>query len=109
MTLEELALVLQATGFPVAYSHFVESENNPLPEPPFICYLVTYSAHMYADDQVYKSNDNVQIELYTDKKDLEAERILEAVLNDNDLPYITTETYIESEQLFQKIYEVRVL
>lgn len=109
MTLEELAVILQATGFPVAYSHFIESENNPLPEPPFICYLVTYSNHFYADDQVYKSNDNVQIELYTDKKDLVAEGIVESVLNDNELPFVTTETYVDSEQMFQKIYEVRLL
>jgi hypothetical protein len=58
---------------------------------------------------VYKSIQTVQIELYTDKKDLEAEAILEAALNDNQLPYQTTETFIDSEQLFQKIYEVRLI
>jgi hypothetical protein len=108
MTLEEINLILQTTGFPVAYHHFVESENSPLPEPPFVVYLVAFSSNFMADNKVYKSIQTVQIELYTDKKDLEAEGILEAVLNENKLPYQTTETFIDSEQLFQKIYEVRL-
>lgn len=109
MTLEEINLILQATGLPVAYSHFVESDNSPLPEPPFIVYLVVYSSNFMADNKVYKSIQTVQIELYTDKKDLESEAILENVLNENELPYQTTETFIDSEQLFQKIYEVRLI
>ena len=108
MTLSELNLILQATGFPVAYSHFVESANEPLPEPPFITYLVLYSSNFSADNVTYKQFQNLQIELYTDRKDLEAEAILEAVLNENEIPFDTTESYIESEQLFQKIYEVRL-
>ena len=108
MTLSELNLILQATGFPVAYSHFVESENEPLPAPPFITYLVVYSSNFSADNVTYKQFQNIQIELYTDRKDLEAEAILEAVLNENEIPFDTTESYIESEQLFQKIYEVRL-
>ena len=109
MTLDQINLILKTTGFPVAYSHFVESENMPLPEPPFIVYLVAYSSNFMADNKVYKSIQTVQIELYTDKKDLEAESILEAALNQNELPYQTTETFIDSEQLFQKIYEVRLI
>ena len=108
MTLSELNLILQTTGFPVAYSHFVESDNEPLPAPPFITYLVLYSSNFSADNVVYKQFQNLQIELYTDRKDLEAEAIVEAVLNDNEIPFATTESYIESEQLFQKIYEVRL-
>lgn len=109
MTLEELNLILKTTGFPVAYSHFVESENEPLPEPPFVVYLVVYSNNFMADNKVHKSIQTVQIELYTDRKDLSAEAILEAALNDNNLPFQTTETFIDSEQLFQKIYEVRLI
>jgi hypothetical protein len=52
---------------------------------------------------------NIQIELYTDRKDLESETILETILNDNDIPFATTEIYIESEMLYQKIYETRFL
>lgn len=109
ISLEQLAYILQSTGIPVAYSHFVESENDPLPQPPFITYLVAYSSNFGADNAVYYQIRNIQIELYTDTKDIETERKVEQALNDNDLFYQTTESYIESEQLFQKIYEVRLL
>jgi hypothetical protein len=109
MKLNELKTILEATGFPVAYSHFIETENEPFPEPPFIVYLVAYSSHFMADNKVHIPIENVQIELYTSKKDLDAEAKLAAVLNEYEIPYQTTEAFIESEQIYQKIYEMRVL
>lgn len=108
MKLKELNLILEATGFPVAYSHFEEAENEPMPLPPYLIYLVAYSSNFMADNKVHIPIENVQIELYTEKKDLEAEAIVETALNDNELPYSTIEAFIESEQLYQKIYEVRL-
>jgi hypothetical protein len=108
MKLEELKIILEATGFPVAYSHFTETDNAPLPNPPFICYVIAYSANFSADNKTYKEIQNVQIELYTSLKDLAAEATLETILNENDFPFGTIETFIDSEQLYQKIYEVRL-
>jgi hypothetical protein len=108
MNLSDLKTLLQATGFPVAYLQFVETENDPIPDPPFIVYLSAYSSNFNADNKVYHPVDNVQIELYTDKKDLIAENKVETVLNENELPFYTSETFIEQEKLFQKIYEVRL-
>jgi hypothetical protein len=104
MTLTELKVILDTVGYPVAYSHFDKPQ-----KPPFICYLVSYSSNFIADNQVYKKIDNVQIELYTSKKDLDAESKLESVLDSNEIPYETTETFIETENVFQKIYEVSVI
>lgn len=108
MTLAELNKLLKATGYPVAYSHFVAATDRPIPDPPYITYLVTYSSNFIADDKVHKQIQNVDIELYTNIKDLNSEAKLEAILDANEIPYNTTETYIESEKLFQKIYEVRL-
>lgn len=108
MTLTELKKLLDATGFPVAYSHFKSALNKPIPNPPYITYLVTYSSNFHADNKVHKQIQNIDIELYTDKKDLQAESIVEGILDDNEIPYDTAETFIESENLFQKIYEVRL-
>ena len=107
--LTDLKTILDAAGFPVAYSHFIDSSNNPLPEPPFIVYLCTSSSNFIADNVVHTKIDNAQIELYTNKKDLAAESAVEAALNNAELPWASTETFIEAEQLFQKIYEVRVM
>jgi hypothetical protein len=109
MNLMELKNILQATGYPVAYLRFVETQNEPLPQPPFIVYLSAYSSNLFADNQVHQEIDNVQIELYTDKKDQVAENNVATVLNENEIPYQTTETFIESENLYQKIYEVSLL
>jgi hypothetical protein len=109
MTLTELKIILEATGFPVAYSHFVPTNGDPVPDPPYICYLSTFSSNMKADNKVYKQITNVQIELYTKKKDLLAESTVETVLFDNEIPWESSEIFIDTEELFQKIYEVRLL
>ncbi|KLR75272.1 phage protein [Geobacillus sp. T6] len=104
MKLTELDDMLKATGFPVAYSHFSKPQ-----KPPFITYVVAYSSNFDADDQVYHEIENIQIELYTTKKDFAAEEKVKAVLDANNLVYETSETYIPSEKLYQKVYEVRLL
>lgn len=103
MTLSELYNLLKQTGFPVTYSHFTSAQATP-----YITYLVAYSSNIFADNKVHKKVSNVQVELYTTKKDLAAESKLEEVLDANELPYQSTETFIPSENLFQKIYEVRL-
>lgn len=109
MTLSDIYTILKATGYPVAYSHFTATTNNPLPTPPYITYLSAYSSNFKADNKVYKKIDNLQIELYTAKKDLTAEKKLEDLLDQNEIAYESTETWIDSEKLFQKIYEVRLI
>jgi hypothetical protein len=104
MTLAQLKQLLDATGYPVAYSHFKEA-----PTIPFITYTVPSSSNFIADNKVYTKINNIQIELYTSKKDLVAEGNLETILDINSIPYESTETFIESEGLFQKIYETRMI
>ena len=108
MTLNDIYTILKATGYPVAYSHFTGTTTTPLPSPPYITYLSAYSSNLMADNKVYKKIDNLQIELYTIKKDLVAEKKLEDLLDTNDIAYETTETWIDTEKLFQKIYEISI-
>ena len=108
MKLSEFKTILEATGFPVAYTHFTETANEPLPQPPFIVYLAAYSSNFMADNKVHIPIKNVQIELYTDKKDLDAEAKVEAVLNEHEIPFQTSEIFIDGEQIYQKIYEMRL-
>lgn len=109
MTLDELATILKSTGYPVAYSRFIVDPSDNVPPPPFITYQVDDSANFFADNRVYKKISNISIELYTDKKDLDAEAALESALDANHLVYETTEVWIEAEKLFQKIYEIGVV
>lgn len=107
--MQEIYTALKATGYPVAYSHFVETPNNPLPEPPYITYLFSYSSDMMADNVNYAEISNFQVELYTNKKDLAAESKVQDKLKELGLPYTKTETWIDSEKLFQVIYEIQLI
>ena len=109
MTLSELIKILEATGYPVAYSHFIATPSKSVPAPPYICILVDGSANLMADNKVYHKIDDANIELYTTKKDLVAEAKLEQALDDNEIPYESSEVFIDSEKLFQKIYETRLI
>jgi len=103
MTQNELYNLLKSTGLPVAYHHFDEP-----PSLPYIIYLFTYSSNFAADSKIYKRFDNYQVELYSEKKDLESEQLLENVFDENDIYYDKSETYIESEEMYQVIYEIQI-
>lgn len=109
MTLTELVKMLKATGYPVAFSHFESTEQNPAPDPPFITYTTPNTENMHADNKTYQKVQNVDIELYTDKKDLQAEQKIESLLEQHEIPWESYEVYIESERLFQKLYEITII
>ena len=105
MTLEELAGMLEKTGFPFAYDHFAEGES---PDPPFICYLLPGSDNFAADGRVYFRISEVRIELYTDRKDLGAEALVETVLDDAGIFYNKSEAWIQSEKLYEVLYSMKL-
>lgn len=109
MTLLEFVNLLKSTGYPVAYSHFESTETNPAPDPPFICYVLPETDNFTADNKVYHKITDVDIELYTNQKDFEAEKKFEDLFDAHEIPWNSYETYIESEKLYQKIYEVRLI
>lgn len=109
MTLAELKTMLDATGYPVAYSHWKKTATDPVPDPPYILYLVAFSSNFIADNKVYQKIENAQVELYTNYKDLQAEAKLEDLLDQNEIPWEATETWIESESLYERIYEIGVI
>ena len=99
--MEELLQMLDEMGLPFAYHHFAEGES---PKPPFICYLLPGSNNFSADGKVYYKINEVHIELYTDLKDLAVEQQLEDVLDEHGIFYNKSETWIESEKLYEVLY-----
>ena len=99
--MEELLQILSETQIPFAYHHFAEGES---PEPPFICYLLPGSNNFSADGKVYYKINEVHIELYTDLKDLAVEQQVEDVLDEHGIFYNKSETWIESEKLYEVLY-----
>ena len=99
--MEELLQILSESQIPFAYHHFAEGES---PEPPFICYFLPGSNNFSADGKVYYKINEVHIELYTDLKDLAVEQQLEDVLDEHGIFYNKSETWIESEKLYEVLY-----
>lgn len=86
---------------PFAYDHFAEGES---PDPPFICYLLPSSNNFSADGRVYYKISEVHIELYTNLKDLSVKAAVEDMLDEYDIFYNKSETWIESERLYEVLY-----
>lgn len=101
MKMKDVLSILKEVDLPFAYDHFAEGES---PEPPFICYLLPGSHNFSADGKVYFKANEVHIELYTDFKDLAVEQKLEAVLDKYGIFYNKSETWIESEKLYEVLY-----
>lgn len=102
MAPEELKQLLEQTGIPVTYNHWEQP-----PAPPYLVYLYSGSADLMADDCNYAGLDDWQVELYTPEKDPASEAKVETALKDARIPYQKTETYLDTERLYQILYLIR--
>lgn len=101
MSQEEFAQLLDTTGLPVAFYQFPEDEPH---DPPFICYIVRTPTQFSADGCVYYSGINVQVELYTLKKDLDAEKKVEDALK--VFFFVKDEGNLDEERMYMVTYQL---
>ena len=99
--MDKIIQILEELGLPYAYDHFAEGEG---PDPPFICFRCPNSDNFAADGTVYFPITEIDIELYTDKKDPEIEKKLEGLLIGSEIFFDKTETWIDSEKLYEVLY-----
>ena len=99
--MEKLLSVLNNIGIPYAYDHFAEGES---PEPPFLCYLLPRSRNFSADGKVHHRISEARLELYTDAKDFASEQKAEDALDAAGIFYNKSETWIDSEKLYEVLY-----
>ena len=105
MTHQEVLKMMDEMKLPYAYHHFVEGES---PDPPFLVFLYPNSDNFAADGMVYFKVNRLNIELYTDLKDVEHEETVEAVLDKHGIFYEKSEVWIESENLYEVLYQMEV-
>ena len=105
MTHQEVLEMMNEVKLPYAYHHFVEGES---PDPPFLVFLYPNSDNFAADGMVYFKVNRLNIELYTDLKDVELEETVEAVLDKHGIFYEKSEVWIESENLYEVLYQMEV-
>ena len=105
MTYDDITNMLKEAGLPLAYDHFAEGES---PEPPFLIFLFPGSDNMFADNGVYFKINQLNMELYTNKKDPELEEKLEDILTAHEIPWEKSEVWIDSEKMYEVLYQTEI-
>ncbi|MCC6094483.1 MAG: hypothetical protein LIV24_05620 [Eubacterium sp.] len=105
MTYDDITNMLKEAGLPLAYDHFAEGES---PEPPFLIFLFPGSDNMFADNGVYFKISQLNMELYTNKKDPELEEKLEDILTAHEIPWEKSEVWIDSEKMYEVLYQTEI-
>lgn len=105
MSHDDVLKMMGEMSLPFAYDHFVEGE---VPGPPFLAFLYPKAVNFAADGIAYYKVNQLDIELYTDLKQPELEEKVEAVLLKHGIFYSKSEVWIESEKLYEVLYEMEV-
>lgn len=104
MTLDELAKLLVSMSYPVFYDHFTSTQTLP-----FIVYLNPSDNTFGADNKVIYKTKNINVEVYTTKKDLSLESKIEKLFDDNEIYYDDPdEVFIESERVYKRTYYLTI-
>ena len=105
MNLMEFKSELEKLGIPVQYRAFQVGQ---APQLPYLIFYENDSDNIFADNHNYYDVLNVACELYTDEKDIELETKLHKLFYDNEIEYNSTETFIDSENMYLKAYDVQI-
>jgi hypothetical protein len=103
MELSELSTILAELNIPIAYNHFISRQT-----PPYLVYKVTSNNGFSADNKVYEKIRHINIELYTENKNEILEGQLETILCNHEMVFDSFESYIESENVYQVVYEITI-
>lgn len=103
MTYDEIVTMLEEANLPLAYDHFAEGES---PDTPFLVFLSPSEEIFGADNISYAAFPEINVELYTDKKHPNLEKKLEEIFKRHDVFYLKSETWIESERLYEVLYQI---
>ena len=105
MKYEDVMTMLTESGLQFAYDHFAEGES---PDPPFLIFIFPGTNNVFADNQVYFKVNELNLELYSDKKDTELEENLEDILTAHEIPWEKSEVWIESEKMYEVLYHTEI-
>lgn len=106
MTLIEIKNMLSSTGLPIAYYQYPVGQ---APQLPYLVYYYPQSVNFGADNKVYQKANQLNIELYSKQKSFELEERIENVLDEFEIFYNKIESYIESEEMYEVLYESEVI
>ena len=100
----DLYTILKTLEIPVAYDHFDSDKEISI---PFLVYRETSPATFRADGLTYHQFYDYEIELVTEKKEVELEKQIETLLTTNKIPYSKLdEVWDREEKIYHNFYEI---
>lgn len=106
MSIDEIKQMLDEMGIEYRYHHF---ETEDAIAPPFLIWILPESNNFMADGITYRGIQELDLELYTDNKNFVLEKTVENILNIHEIPWNKKEIYIESENMYEVLYEMEVI
>ena len=96
--------LLKSVNIPVAYDHFDDNKNLV---PPFMAYREQSANIFKADNKNYFLEKHFEIELVTNKKDIELEELIEELFNKNNILFEKNdEIWDKEEKIYHIFYEI---
>lgn len=106
MTYDDIQTKLELTGLSVVYNFW---EIGQVPALPYIVYTFPNNSDFNADNDNYVEIVGMEVELYTNTKDIQTEKAVEAVIRAQFGPFDKTSNWISSEHMQQTIYSMEVV
>lgn len=103
MTHDELLVILQSTGIPWTYHHWEGKQ-----PPPYGVYLDDSDDPFFADNLTYAFFRAVRLEVYSLERDPALDDKVRDALDAAGISYDVDYTWIESEGLYETIFEFEV-
>ena len=107
MTYQEIKNLIRSLAgllnVPFAYYQFEEETS-----PPFLVFNYPDSDDFFADNVNYQGKTNLDIYYCSDEKDFAAETAIEAFLKNNGIAYSKSQDYIDTDAMFQTLYQTEV-
>ena len=83
-------------------------EEGQAPKLPYVVYYTQKSNNFKADNKVFRKTLHVIVELYTKEKSVKDENYLESFFNSHDIPWSSTEMYLDDEKIYEVYYEIEI-
>lgn len=107
MTYEEIKTMIESFGLPFTYYEWREGDT--IPNLPYVVFYFPSSDNMSADNHVYQNIEQLNIEVYSKNKNFALENQIETVLNNNGFFWEKTESFIDSEDMYEVLYIMEVV
>lgn len=104
--LERLYNAFRSAGMRYAYNRYPADENAP--KMPYVSAMVVGGSAVPADDEMYYKTSDIEVLLFSNWKNIEAELNVMNVLESQEIQYTWKEQYNEDAKCYMITYKFKV-